>query len=165
MFTLFLQIRHAEDNLDITDEKSGFLLTVMAVSGAVSTTIVGLLSDRIAFTGKILVVQALLLLGGISTALLPFYQTYELLAIYMIIQGLSMGFTTLIPVISVAIVGEEHCTITVGLVFFYQITAVFGPLIAGPSICLSVIIPEFRSYWRRFSIVLERSRVIQKLFK
>ena len=152
--SVLLQIHHAEENLGISDENSGFLLTVMALSAAVSTTMVGLLSDQIAFSGKVLVLQGLLLLSGISTALLPFYGTYELLAVYMMTQGVSLGFTALIPVISVEIVGEAHCTIALGLIVLYTTSGVFGPPIAGlflstiyplpvcpcPSLCLAALV-------------------------
>ena len=110
----------------------------MATSAAVSAMIVGLAADRIAFAYKILFIQVLLLLGGVSTMLLPYYQTYVLLAIYMIAYGLAMGFSALTPVISVEIVGEEHCTGALGLVTLYQLTVAVGPPIAGVCLCLSV---------------------------
>ncbi|XP_062514626.1 monocarboxylate transporter 13-like isoform X2 [Corticium candelabrum] len=124
-------VRHAEDNLNVSEERSGFLLTVMAVSAAVSTMTVGLISDYFVLQYKIVLLQVLLLLAGISTMLFSFYQTFTLLAIYVMVYGVATAFTALIPVIVAAVVSEEETTLAIGLASFYVSAAVIGPPIAG----------------------------------
>ena len=142
----FLQVRHAEDNLKVSEERSGFLLTVMAVSAAVSTMTVGLISDYFVLAFKIVLLQVLLLLAGISTMLFSFYQTFTLLTIYVMVYGVATGFTALIPVIVAAVVSEEETTLAAGLASFYVSAAVIGPPIAGLlSVCLFVCLSVCRS--------------------
>ena len=147
MQDFFLQVRHAEDNLNVSEERSGFLLTVMAVSAAVSTMTVGLISDYFVLQYKIVLLQVLLLLAGISTMLFSFYQTFTLLAIYVMVYGVATAFTALIPVIVAAVVSEEETTLAIGLASFYVSAGLIGPPIAGLLyiyiVCMYVCIYQF----------------------
>ncbi|XP_062518955.1 monocarboxylate transporter 12-like [Corticium candelabrum] len=101
------------------------------MSAAGSTVTVGLIADHLTIQHKILLLQLLLLLGGISTMLLPFYHTFALVAVYMAAYGVAMGFTTLISVITVAIVGEEQSMLAIGMITLYASSSIIGPPIAG----------------------------------
>ena len=129
--------------MNVDEGKSGFLLTVMFLTAAISCVLTGMLAKRV--KRKIFLLQLLFAVGGLSSLLFPFYNSYAHLMVYMIIQGVAYSHITLLPVIplmSKMITIRENAD-AFALQTFTQTAGLLGVPIAGRySTYVSVICSE-----------------------
>ena len=117
--------------MEVDEEQSGFLLTAMAVTAAFSSIATGLIGLRI--KRKMFLVQLLIAVGGLSSLLFPFYQSYQHLIVYMIIQGVCFGYVSLVylvPLTSQMIDVNDACD-AFGLQSFAMAFGSLGTAIGG----------------------------------
>ncbi|XP_062521762.1 monocarboxylate transporter 13-like isoform X2 [Corticium candelabrum] len=124
-------VEYAEETVEVDEEQSGFLLTAMAVTAAFSSIATGLIGLRI--KRKMFLVQLLIAVGGLSSLLFPFYQSYQHLIVYMIIQGVCFGYVSLVylvPLTSQMIDVNDACD-AFGLQSFAMAFGSLGTAIGG----------------------------------
>lgn len=71
-------------------ESASFLLSIIGISNTVGRVVCGAISDH-PKVNVLLVNNAALTLGGLATILTPFFPAYEMLIVYAILFGLSIG--------------------------------------------------------------------------
>ncbi len=117
-------------DLNIPPDKAVYLLTIMGVSSIFGKIIIGMFSDNL---GRKNFIIMMMLLMGISLALLPLAQNVASLYVFTVVFGFAVGgYVPLIP----AIIGDFFGLVNVGSVlgfciFGASIGASIGPVLAG----------------------------------
>lgn len=125
------QIEFAEKQLKTEPEQSGFLLTAMFVTATVSCVLVGVIAQRV--HRNMFILQLIFAVGGVSSLLFPFYDSYAYLVVYMIVQGVAYSHRTLLPVIPLTegMVSIRDNAETLALISMSQALGLFAVPIAG----------------------------------
>jgi MFS family permease len=124
-------IEFAEKQLKTEPEQSGFLLTAMFVTATVSCVLVGVIAQRV--HRNMFILQLIFAVGGVSSLLFPFYDSYAYLVVYMIVQGVAYSHRTLLPVIPLTegMVSIRDNAETLALISMSQALGLFAVPIAG----------------------------------
>ena len=125
------QIEFAEVELKTEPEQSGFLLTVMFATATVSCVLLGVMAQRV--NRKMFVLQLIFAVGGVSSLLFPFYDSYAHLVVYMVVQGVAYSHKTLLMVIPLTtkMVCIRDNADALGLLCFSQAAGLFVVPVAG----------------------------------
>ena len=119
-----MQFRYAEEFLNVEEDHSGFLLTAMMLASAVGSLVTGVFGIRLKH--KLLLLQFLVGLGGVSSLQFPLYRSYWHLVFYMILQGIAFSHATLLPVIPSDMVHIQDASDAFGLQTFAQAVGFLG---------------------------------------
>ncbi|XP_021338953.1 monocarboxylate transporter 9-like [Mizuhopecten yessoensis] len=119
----FLPASVLEKGLYETD--GALLISVLGIATTLSMVIVGLVADY-PWADSLIV-------GGVATCFLPYYNDFSSLAIYSVIMGIPLGMCLSLPTIIVLEFLElERLPSAFGLLtFFMGISTIIGPPIAG----------------------------------
>ncbi|XP_041373533.1 monocarboxylate transporter 12-like [Gigantopelta aegis] len=131
-FVPFMYIPPLAMEQNISPQKAAFLISVIGISNTVGRVAVGVLSD-LPWIDCLLVNNLALIIGGVVTCFVPFYDSYGMLAAYTVVFGLSVAvFVSLRSIIMVELMGLDKLTNAFGLVIMCQgISSFIGAPLAG----------------------------------
>ncbi|XP_033724506.1 monocarboxylate transporter 9-like isoform X2 [Pecten maximus] len=93
---------------------SSFLF-MLGISDTMTRILVGYISDK-PWANSILINNVVLITGGVATIFVPFYGQFEVLAVYAIVTGATIGvFMTLRTIIMVELLGIQNLSRSYGL--------------------------------------------------
>lgn len=135
MFGFFIPFNFLPDfakDLNIGSKEAAFLISIIGISNTVTRILVGLITDQ-PWADALLINYISLILGGVTTFLVPFYTGYALLAAYAVVFGACIAtFVSLRSIIMVELMGIEKLTSAFGLVVLCQgLSSFIGSPIAG----------------------------------
>jgi len=100
--------------LGIHPEKAALLVSIMGISNVSSRFLFGFIADR-SESMRFIIGGLSLCIGGLMSALTPFYSTYTTMAIYSFMFGVCTGcFASLYPVLMVDFFGMERIGKVIG---------------------------------------------------
>ncbi|XP_060077419.1 monocarboxylate transporter 12-like [Ylistrum balloti] len=126
----FLPVWASEVNL--SSDEGALLILIMGVSNTVSRVVVGYITDK-HWANSLMINNTALLIGGVATGLVPFYTTFESLAIYAFVFGAVMAiFICLRSILMSELLGVHRLNSSFGLVGLSMGLSTFvGSPIAG----------------------------------
>lgn len=128
------QGRHAECNVGVDRTDASMLIIYLALVAAICGIIGGIIQDRI--SNKILPLQFVVFVGGVSILSFPSLTTYSQLVGFAILIGVSDSFLSIMSIIPQHLVGSKEAVNAFGVL------ACFGAMassLGGPAGGLSTI--------------------------
>ncbi|XP_045201696.2 monocarboxylate transporter 13-like [Mercenaria mercenaria] len=128
----FIYIPDKARGHDIQEEDAAWVASTIGISSITGRIVLGYLADR-PFVNRMIMFKAALLMTGISTSLLPLFNTLWLLLIYAVVYGVSTGITlSLTSVVLADIAGIDLLADAMGLNnLFSAFGSLLGPPLAG----------------------------------
>ncbi|CAL1534046.1 unnamed protein product [Lymnaea stagnalis] len=122
---------HAID-LGMDSTRGAFLISIIGVTNTVGRVAVGFISDQ-PWADCLMINNIALIVGGVATVFVPFYNEYYLLAIYSCVFGTAIAvFVSLRSIIMVELMGLEKLTTAFGFVIMCQgMSSFLGAPVAG----------------------------------
>ncbi|XP_069108159.1 monocarboxylate transporter 12-like [Argopecten irradians] len=119
-------------SVGLSSRESALLISIIGISSIVSRVLVGYISDK-SCVNTFVLNSVMLLIGALSTSLVPYYTTFASLALYSIVYGATTAtFATLMTVNLVKMIGVQFLSATLGIQLFCNGSGSFiGPPIAG----------------------------------
>ncbi|KAH7952239.1 hypothetical protein HPB52_020344 [Rhipicephalus sanguineus] len=116
----------------ISPDKAAFILSAIGITNTVGRVFSGWVSDR-PKVNALCINNVALTVGGVATALCPFFETYTMLLVYSAVFGFSIAcFAALRSIIAVEMFGVEKLTNAFGLLLLFQgVASVIGSPVAG----------------------------------
>lgn len=116
----------------ISPDKAAFILSAIGITNTVGRVFSGWVSDR-PQVNALFINNVALTVGGVATALCPFFETYTMLLVYSAVFGFSIAcFAALRSIIAVEMFGVEKLTNAFGLLLLFQgVASVIGSPVAG----------------------------------
>lgn len=116
----------------IPPDQAAFILSVIGITNTVGRVFSGWVSDR-PKVNALCINNVALTVGGVATALCPFFETYAMLLVYSAVFGFSIAcFAALRSIIAVEMFGVEKLTNAFGLLLLFQgVASVIGSPVAG----------------------------------
>ncbi|XP_045170600.2 monocarboxylate transporter 9-like [Mercenaria mercenaria] len=116
----------------IREDDAAWVASTIGISSIAGRIVLGYLADR-PFINRMIMFKTALLMTGISSSLLPLFNTLWLLLIYAVVYGVSTGITlSLTPVVLVDIAGIDLLADAMDLNnLFSAIGSLLGPPLAG----------------------------------
>ncbi|CAN7982454.1 unnamed protein product [Ixodes hexagonus] len=116
----------------ISPDKAAFILSAIGITNTVGRVFSGWVSDR-PQVNALCINNVALTVGGIATALCPFFETYTMLLVYSAVFGFSIAcFAALRSIIAVEMFGVEKLTNAFGLLLLFQgVASIIGSPVAG----------------------------------
>lgn len=135
MFGFFIPFNFLPDlakDLKLDKTQGALLISIIGVSNTVARLVVGFVTDR-PWANSLVINNLALMIGGITTFAVPFYNSFAVLIIYSIVFGASIAaFVSLRSIIMVELMGIERLTNAFGLVVLCQgLSSFMGSPIAG----------------------------------
>lgn len=128
---VFLRDRATEE-LNITPEKSAFLLSLIGIANTVGRIMSGVIADM-RKVDSLIINNVSLILAGIATAMSPLCKTFSTLCTYAVVFGLNASaFISLTSIIICDLLGLDKLTNAFGLLSLVRgISTILGPPLAG----------------------------------
>lgn len=116
----------------ISPDKAAFILSAIGITNTIGRVFSGWVSDR-PQVNALCINNVALTVGGIATALCPFFETYTMLLVYSAVFGFSIAcFAALRSIIAVEMFGVEKLTNAFGLLLLFQgVASIIGSPVAG----------------------------------
>lgn len=116
----------------ISADKAAFILSAIGITNTVGRVFSGWVSDR-PQVNALCINNVALTIGGVATALCPYFETYTMLLVYSAVFGFSIAcFAALRSIIAVEMFGVEKLTNAFGLLLLFQgVASVIGSPVAG----------------------------------
>ncbi|XP_033724502.1 monocarboxylate transporter 13-like isoform X1 [Pecten maximus] len=103
------------NDLHLSTFESSLLISIIGISDTMTRILVGYISDK-PWANSILINNVVLITGGVATIFVPFYGQFEVLAVYAIVTGATIGvFMTLRTIIMVELLGIQNLSRSYGL--------------------------------------------------
>jgi len=109
-----------------------FTLSIIGIGNTIGRVLVGWVSDR-PWADCFLIHNIALIIGGLTTALVPWMNSFSLICAYCLAFGLCIAsYITLRSIVLVELLGIQKLTQSFGLLLLFQgIASIVGPPIAG----------------------------------
>lgn len=131
-FVPFSYLPSLGDDLGFSGPRASLFISYIGISNTIFRVAVGWISDQ-KWANCLMINYISLLVGGISTVLVPYCYSYEQLSAYCFVYGMCIAaFISLRSIIMVELLGIDKLTNAFGLVIMSQgISSFFGSPIAG----------------------------------
>ncbi|XP_062570436.1 monocarboxylate transporter 12-like [Saccostrea cucullata] len=135
MFGFFIPFNFLPDlvhDLNLEKSQGATLIAIIGVSNTLSRLLVGFVTDQ-PWANSLVINNLALVVGGVTTFAVPFYNSFPLLIAYSIVFGAAIAaFVSLRSIIMVELMGIEKLTNAFGLVVLCQgLSSFMGSPIAG----------------------------------
>ncbi|XP_061169910.1 monocarboxylate transporter 12-like [Saccostrea echinata] len=135
MFGFFIPFNFLPDlvhDLNLEKSQGATLIAIIGVSNTISRLVVGFVTDQ-PWANSLVINNLALVIGGVTTFAVPFYNSFPILIAYSIVFGAAIAaFVSLRSIIMVELMGIERLTNAFGLVVLCQgLSSFMGSPIAG----------------------------------
>ncbi|XP_069108019.1 monocarboxylate transporter 12-like [Argopecten irradians] len=119
-------------SVGLSSRESALLISIIGISSIVSRVLVGYISDK-SCVNTLVLNSVMLLIGALTTSMVPYYTTFASLAMYSAVYGATTAaFASLLTIILVKLMGLHVLSSALGIEFLCMGVALFiGSPIAG----------------------------------